>query len=1090
MYLNIKRASMALFLSMICFVAYAQKTITGNVKDATGEPLIGATVSLGSGQGAVTDFDGNFTLQNVNTGATLTISYVGCKTQQVKIGAANSYNIVLQDDNSSLDEVVVIGYGTVKKRDLTGSVASVGHDALTANPVSNVAEALQGKLAGVSVVSQDGRPGASVSIKVRGGGSISQSNEPLFVVDGMPVNDISDIPADQIESVDVLKDASSTAIYGARGANGVILVTTKSAQEGKISVSYNGYFQAKWAAKTLDVLSAQDYVALQWAYTTAGGWNPGDIARYFGLGSSNGNHYAEYANMKAHDYTQDMLRTATGWNHNVSISGGTEKTKVNFSANYVNDEGIKINSNFERLALNLKLRQELAKRLFFDMDLRYADMNIKGRDAVVSSRGSLLSSAFMYRPIDNPLGTDDYTLFGMGAGNIDPNQNPVAITETLYNLNQRNRLRGNFSLTWEPIKGLTLRTEYGVGRTWGQGKYYDDGSINSGFSFTKGHKYASLSKNNGKNWRWVSTINYEVQGLGEDHSLSFLLGNEELKSSSETSRMYGGGFPNSDAWTMDRVFGMIHMGDATAYPAENYYNNTYDVPETTESWFGRINYSYKGRYLVTATMRADGSSKFGPNNHWAYFPAGALAWRISDEPFMKGASSWLDNLKLRLSLGTSGADNISSSLWHETWSATSGVWAEKSVQIYQPSGLKENPDLKWETTISRNIGFDFGFWNRLNGTLDFYWNTTKDLLMNTQIDSSSGYTNMFDNIGQTSNKGVELALNASLVRSKDFNLNMNVTYNLNFNNVDELADGKEIQYGSGWASSGQSPSNDFLLKEGKPVGLVRGYTSDGVYTLDDFNFVNGKYVLKENVPDISSVSYINYPIGAEWSAMLPTGQNAFPGALKLKDLTNDGVVDSEDIDIIGELQAHHTGGFGFTGNYKSLDFSANFTYQIGGKIYNSSAMCEYTGGKEPGIGKNRHAFVSECWKLYDVQNGELVAVTDPTALAALNAKATRPLPFYENNVVASEFIEDASYLRLSNITVGYTLPRNWTKKIAIQSARIYFTAANVFCLTGYSGVDPEVNTDPNKNDYYPTPNMDYGAYIRPRTFTVGLNVKF
>ncbi|MCI6617610.1 MAG: TonB-dependent receptor [Prevotella sp.] len=1088
MNLQIKKASLALLLSLVCCVAFAQKTIKGSVKDAHGEPLIGVSIQIGEGVGAVTDIDGNFTIPNASAASTLKISYVGYKSQTVKVGNQTTFNITMQEDNANLDEVIVIGYGTVKKRDLTGSVASVNHDQLTTNPVSNVAEALQGKLAGVHVVSQDGRPGASVNIRVRGGGSISQSNDPLYIVDGFPVTDINDVPADQIVSIDVLKDASSTAIYGARGGNGVILVTTKSAQEGKISVSYNGYYQTQWAAKTLGVMNAQDYVAMTWAYAASpgSGGSADDMARYFGLGAKYGNHYADYANMASHDYTDDLLRTASAWNHNVSVSGGSEKTQFTFSTNYNNDEGIKVNSNFERFAMDLKLRQQIAKRLFLDMDLRYSDMNTRGREATTSSKGSVLSSAFEYRPIDKPLGEDDFTLFGMGAGNIDPSQNPYAITETLYNLTQRNRLRGNFALSWEPVKGLTGRAEYGMGRSWGQSKYYDDGSINS--AFTRGHKYATLSKDNGKNWRFLGTINYEVQGLGDKHQLSFLVGNEEIKRSSETLSVYGGGYPMGEEWTMERVFGLMHMGDAAAYPAENYYKNDIDVPTTTQSWFGRVNYSYLGRYLLTATFRADGSSKFGPNHRWGYFPAAALAWRVSDEPFMKSTSHWLDNLKLRLSYGEAGNDNISSSLWHETWAAGTGVWDEKNVQTFAPSGLKENPDLKWETTISRNIGIDFGFFNRINGTLDFYWNTTKDLLMNQEIDSSTGYTNQYANIGQTSNKGVELAINAALVRSKNFNLNLNATYNLNFNNVDELADHRDILYGSGWGSSALMPALDYMLTEGRPVGLVRGYTSDGFYTTADFNYADGVYTLKEGVPDISASVFTAYPKPS--TIKTASGQNAFPGALKLKDLTQDGTVDSEDVSVIGEIQPHHTGGFGFSGNWKSLDFTANFTYQIGGKVYNAAAMTQYTGGKEPGIGKNRRDFVSNYYKLYDIQNGELVALSDPAALDALNANATCPLPFYESSIVLSEFVEDASFLRLSNITVGYTLPRVWTQKLSIQSARVYVTGGNLFCLTGYSGLDPEVNTDITRNTNYPTLGMDYGAYQRARTFTVGLNIKF
>lgn len=1087
---SVKRLSLLAIVSIMSLVSFAQSQVTGHVRDKSGEPIVGASILIkGTGTGTVTDIEGAFTVAKASPSDVLIVSSIGYSTENVKVGNQTRINVVLNEDMANLDEVVVIGYGTMKRRDLTGSVSSVNNEALTANPVANVAEALQGKLAGVQVLSQDGRPGASVSIRVRGGGSISQSNDPLFVVDGFPVSDINDIPADQIESIDVLKDASSTAIYGARGGNGVILVTTKGGREGKVSVSYNGYYQAKWAAKTLGVLDAQDYVALQWGYSTAGGWNADDIARYFGLGSKYGNNYDKYASVKSHDYTDDMLRTASSWNHNVSVSGGTKKTQFTFSANYVTDEGIKINSNYDRLALNFKLRQELAKNLYFDIEGRYSKMFTKGRDATVSSRGSLLSSAYVYRPIDTPYGEDDFTLFGMGAGNIDPAQDPYDITNTLYSSRLRNRLRGTASLSWEPIKGLTLRSEIGVGRNWGENKFYDDGSILSGFQFTKGHKYAELGKTSGENWRWLNTINYEVQGLGEDHSLSVMLGNEEIKTSSETLTVYGSGFPMGSEWTMDRVFGLIHMGDATAYPSENKYINTYSTPETTQSWFGRINYSYKGRYLVTGTLRADGSSKFGPNNHWGYFPAGAVAWRISDEAFMQGAHSWLDNLKLRLSIGTSGNDNISSSLWRETWSASTGVWDEKPVQIYKPSGLKENPDLKWETNISRNLGLDFAMFNRVSGSVDLYWNTTKDLLMNTQIDSSSGYTNMYDNIGKTSNKGLEVALNTCIVRSKDFNLNMNLTYNLNFNKVEELADHADIQYGSGWASAGQSPGNDFILTEGEPVGLVRGYTADGVYTLDDFNYTNGKYVLKEGITDISNISFTNYPISPELKACLPEGQNAFPGCLKLKDLDGDGIVDTDDISVIGRLQPHHTGGFGFTGNWKGLDFSANFTYQLDGKIYNASAMCEYTGGKEPGLGKNRRDFISECWKIYDVRNGELVAVTDPTELASLNANASRPLPYYENNVVSSEFIESAAYLRLSNITVGYSLPKKWFKGV-IERVRLYATMANVFCITGYSGYDPEVNTDASRNSNYPTPYMDYGAYVRPRTFTFGVNVKF
>ncbi len=1084
-----KRALLSLSAIMTGMACLAQSiTTNGIVKDASGEPLIGVTVSVkGTNQMAVTDMDGRFTLTGVKQGSNIQFSYVGYDEKVQK--AASNMNVLLKESDKTINEVVVIGYGTVKKRDLTGSVSSVSKDALTANPVANVAEALQGKLAGVAVSSQDGRPGADVSIRVRGGGSISQSNEPLYVVDGFPVTSINDIPADQIVSIDVLKDASSTAIYGARGANGVILITTKAAESGKISVSYNGYYQAKWAAKRFKTLNAQQYVKSVWAYaaTPGTGGSADDIAKYFGLGAKYGNHYDEYASMTAHDYTDDMLRTASSWNHNVNLSGGSDKSKFTLAVNYAKDDGIKINSDFERLGLNFKFNQRLAKGLDFLMDLRYSTIEVNGTDGWATSRGSLLSAAYTYRPIDTPLGTDDYTLFGMGSSNIDPSQNPAAVTQTLYNNNKFQRLRANFALQWEITKGLTLRTEFGYGKMWRDAKYYDDGSITS--SYTKGYKYATWSKTEGNNWRSVTTANWQVQGLGENHKLSVLLGNEEIYRKDDKTTLSGAGYPSGDAWTRKRVFGMMNMGDATKYPSENYYLPEMGVAQTTASFFGRVNYTLLDRYLLTATMRADGSSKFGPNHHWGYFPAAAIAWRVIDEPFMKGASKWLDNLKLRLSYGTSGADNISSSLWHETWTSSNGVWNGNSVQYYKPSGLKENPDLKWETTISRNIGIDFGFLNRINGTLDFYWNTTKDLLMRQEIDSSTGYSYQYTNIGQTSNKGIELGLNVSLARSKNFNLNLNLTYNYNFNNIDKLQGGNDILYGSGWASGTLMPGNDYVLKEGSPVGVIRGYKSAGFYTLDDFDYSNGVYTLKKGVADIQSNVFTNYPKPAE--LQVPTGQSTFPGALKVVDVDNNGIVNESDVVELGSITPHHTGGFAFTGNYKNFDFTANFTYQIGGNVYNASAMCEYTGGKESGIGKNKRDFISDCFQLYDVRNGELVAVTDPTELAQLNKNATRPVPYYEANTVLSTFIEDASFLRLSNITVGYSLPKSLLKKAYIQSARVYVTGGNLFCITGYSGLDPEVSSNSSAGSSgYPTPGLDYGSYPRARTFTVGLNLTF
>ena len=1090
--LLLRRVYSTFLLSMFCVLAFAQgKQITGVIKDGTGEPMIGVNVLVkGTTNGTITDFDGKFAISDVKNSDVLTITYVGYVQQSIPVGNQTTFNIILKEDTETLDEVVVIGYGTVKKRDLTGSVASVSNETLTANPVSDVSQALQGKLAGVSVVSQDGRPGAEVSIRVRGGGSITQSNDPLFIVDGFPVSSISDIPADQIETIDVLKDASSTAIYGARGANGVILVTTKGAKTDKLSVTYNGYVQTKAAAKTLDPLSAQDYVKYQWAYAdalerTGGAVSADGVAKYFGLGAAYGNHFADYANVDVHDWTDDVLRNAIAHTHNLSISGGSEKTKFVLNVNYLNDEGIKINSGYNRFNTSLKLNQELLKNLKLDVDIRYSEDQTTGKESSTNGKGSLLSGAYRWRPIDNPLGDPNaFGGFGLGADNVDASYgSPVDWTNDVQNIARKQRVRSIAALSWDIIEGLTLRAEVGAGRNWGETKYYESG-------LTQGHKVAKLTRSEGYNLRNVNTLNYQVQGLSDKHSLSFLLGQETIVSKSNSTEIEGHGYPAG--FDFDQAFGMIDQTDKSL--AKDKFSNSIGTPDKTVSFFARANYSLLDRYLLTVTFRADGSSKFAPNHRWGYFPAGALAWRLSDESFMEGTRSWLDNLKLRLSYGMAGADNIDASLWRETWESTTVTFNGQTYSGYKPSGMLSNPDLKWETTISRNIGLDFGFFNnRLSGTIDAYWNTTKDLLMCIPIDETTGYSYQYQNIGQTSNKGIEIALNYDILRTKDFTLGVSVTYNYNHNNIDELADNIIAQYGSQWASSATTPTYDYEFREGKPVGLIRGYICDGYYTTADFNYdpATKTYTLKPGVADLGN-QVGNYPSHYN----LPEGQKAFPGAVKLRDLDGNGVADTEDVADLGEITHPHTGGFNLNMTWKDIDFSAGFAWAAGGHVYNVNSLINMYGNKDTGAGANKLEFISDCYQIYDIQNGELVPVVEPDALDALNTGAKYGVPYMENGTVLSTFVEDASFLRLNTLTVGYTFPKAWTKKIGMQRARVYATAGNLFTITGYSGIDPEVNADPNKSTTaantgnYPLLGMDYGTYPRARTFTFGVNITF
>ena len=1066
-----RRLLLAMLLCAFWLTGFAQNAVKGTVKDKTGEPLIGVSVTYGSGQGTVTDIDGNFSV-NVPAGSTIKFSYVGYKPQSVK--ASGNMSITLEEDNTTLEDVVVVGYGTMKRRDLTGAVASVTGDKLAANPVATVAEALQGQLPGVNVISQDGRPGGEMSIRVRGGGSITQSNEPLFVVDGVQVSSIDDISADNIESIDVLKDAASTAIYGARGANGVILITTKGGQEGKVKVKYNMYYQIKSQPKQLDVMNAYDHVYHTWAYAKSlGDTYANGVASYYGLGSANGNHLNDYRNQSSHNYMDDVLQNTRAWNHDLSVSGGSAHTKFYAAVNYSDNEGTLKNSGFKRWGVNLKLSQDITKTLKLDIDARYSEMQYKG------NRYEFATQAYRYKPIDNPLGSGNPADLGMGSSSAEPEYNPVNILNDYENLRNRYRIGMNTGLTWQVIKGLTAKTELYLSRNWSKTQQWAGGKTN-GQSFNA----ATLTEGDGYNTRWDTTLSYEVQGLGEDHSLSIMAGNEVLSSRSNSAKIYGTTYP--DEWDFNWAFGNI---GATNYKGNDTYTYTDGHPQHSLSWFGRVNYNFLGRYMLTATMRADGSSKFTEGNRWGYFPAAAVAWRISDEPFMKDAQKWLDNLKLRVSFGTSGNDQISSGLTETLWTTGTATVNGESVTTYKPASTLGNPDLKWETTISRNLGLDFSFLNgKVRGSIDYYWNTTKDVLMLVPCDPTSGFSYQMQNIAKTSNRGIELSLNYEIVRQKDWNLSFGLTYNFNKNKVDKLQDGVLASAHTNWGSSMRVPNYDYIVKEGEPVGLVQGMQSAGFYTVDDFDYADGVWTLKAGVPDnVIGMGQYNSPY------QLANGQKAFPGMVKYVDTNGDGTVDANDATIIGHTMPKHTGGFNLSGRWKSIDFAANFTYQIGGDVYNANVMSDMKGDKDTSLGYNRLTEISDTWRFYDIDaNGDLVAVTEPNAVRTLNANAKYGfLPEY--GICASEFIEDASFLRLQTLTVGYTFPKVWTKKIGISNARIYFTGGNLFCLKKYSGLDPDVNVSPSADSSYsgfPTPNYDYRSYPKSRTFTFGLNVAF
>lgn len=1083
-------------------VAQAAKKVTGTVLDEQGQPMIGVTVRLRDGKaGATTDLDGKFSIE-VPQNSVLVFSYIGYQEYTLTVGNQNNYIINMESENAALDEVVVIGYQTIKRKDLTGSVASVRGEDVATMPVANVAQALQGKLPGVNVTTQDGRPDATVSIRVRGGGSISQSNDPLILVDGITVKSLDDIPSDQVESIDVLKDASSTAIYGARGANGVILVTTKGAKEGKVSVSYNGYVKFNTPTKYLDTLDPYDYLSFVWGNAAAlGDAYRVSFEKLYGLGDNAGSNTGgieSYRNVSNQDIQKDVYNSSVSHNHDLTITGGNDKTRMLFSANYMDEEGMKINSYARRASFNFKINQKITKNLDVSFDARYSDRRTMGDEKTTNGSGSILSSSYRFRPI----ATSDILgdLDAMREGNMEmygrqstwDRYSPAARIGDYEPLYIKQRLRGTASLNWRIIDGLTYHTDLSYNRTWEEDKIWGGAIYNNYMNDATGEKlYAGSvewAKRGSWGLRWTNTMSYDFNFLPEEHRLNLLLGHEVTDSGGDEIEIDANHFPAN--FTKDNAFAMINQYDKTA-GTSNFFSGV-DMPERILSFFGRVNYTLLDRYLFTFTFRADGSSKFSPEHRWGYFPAAAIGWRISEEPFMESTRDWLDNLKLRFSYGSVGNDGIDANLWSQMWTSETDMRWQYALNNQYSSSYDysatemANKDLKWETTITRNIGVDFSFFNsRLWGSVDLYWNTTKDLLMLTSIPGITGFTATYDNIGQTSNKGIEISLSGEIYKDKDWNITAGMNINFNKGNVDELADNVTGLYSSSWCGSSSFPGNDYILKEGSPVGIVRGYIYDGFYTTDDFNYVNGQYVLKEGVADLGS--FINPVHGVD----RPEGQNAYPGLPKYRDMNDDKVIDELDVCEIGDMNPVHTGGFNINATWKNFDLGLYFNWSYGNDVYNVNKIASMYCAKESGAYENKLAFMKDAYKIYDIVDGQLVHLTTPEQLNAANVNAKYPLPYSENGVTSTLAIEDGSYLRLNTLTLGYSLPQNLLRKVGISKLRIYGTVYNVFTITGYSGLDPEVSANTsNNNATYPTVGLDWGTYPRARSFVVGLNLTF
>ena len=1126
--------TMMLGVALLLGVTVEARVVSGTVKDATGETIISASVVVkGTTLGTVTDFDGNYTIDVPDDAKVLVFSYIGMQTQELTI-TGNVMNVVLQENNEVLEEVVVTGYGTTKKRDVVTSVASVGADQLKDIPVTSAAEALQGKLSGVTVTTTEGSPDADVKIRVRGGTSLTQSNDPLYIVDGMPVSSIADIAPSDILSMDVLKDAAATAIYGAQGANGVIIITTKDSdsEDDKMTfhIDYSGYVGWKKIAKKFDVMDPQEFALMQyeWAYLKDPSLSAlrSNFYAYFDELYNSTKYKSEseientnistlleqYGDPTQHEFIdwQDRTFGRTGFNsnHSVSVSGGNKNANFTLSYNRIDDKAIMEQSNYARNNISAKAKFKPFKNFTLGFTTRYTSTEVlgSGSNAIKdngTSTESRLRNCVVYTPT---------TLLSKNDGTVEDEDetfgslyDPLTTIRDNYKLKQDKKWNIQGYASYKFAKHFTARVDLGyenrhitTDRYYGPTTYFSRNTGRPGIAGgtaqiqVTDERRTTLTNHNTLEWK---------QTFNSDHNVSVLVGEETVIRKGATQNEYGFGYKGTYDVEHGEIFN--YMGQAAYSEFTNYIN-----PRDNQlSFLARANYDYKGRYYVTATFRADCSTRFTKGNQWGYFPSAAIAWRMSDEEFMQGAD-WLTNLKFRLSYGMAGNNNVDLGYLHPDFLSQSmtyfdmGSGTSNILVVGGSEKIAANPNLKWETTTTRDFGIDYGFLrDRLTGTIDLYWNTTNDLIVRQIMPARYNY--QYQNIGSTRNMGMEFSIKGIILdkKSKSLSYNLTLDANISFNRtrVQDLGNVTSmLAQTSCFGSSEYLTTAEFLLEVGQPVGNVVGYVTDGYYTASDFqSYATSTHAwgLKDDVPTYGDGFLTNKPQ---------------PGSIKFKDLNGDGQITEDDKTILGNTVPTHSGGFNlsfFIGGDKwgKVDLGANFTFAFGNKILNLSKM-EYTTITEKTKMRNlisamsyndRYSlFSKEGQYMPDVYASDVLVFGDAYTTFAnqldqmnIEKGAKTHSPVMSHYVVTDQDLEDGSYLRLNQLTLGYSLPKVWMEKTkVITNIRLYVQGTNLFCATKYTGLDPEVDTRSSKNPL--TPGVDFSAYPKSRGINVGLNIQF
>jgi TonB-linked SusC/RagA family outer membrane protein len=1059
---------LSFFLLFLSISVNAQQTIKGTVADSSGAPIKGVSIfAKGAKKGVQTDAAGKFSITLKDAGkADLIVSFVGYKSTIVSTNGSQDVSITLSQDVVQQEEVVInVGYGTLKKKEVSSSISSITAKDIKDVPINNAAEALTGRLAGVQVTTSEGSPDADVKIRIRGGGSITQSNDPLYIVDGVQVdNGLATISPQDIQSIDVLKDAAATAIYGARGANGVVIVTTKNGRAGRLAVSFNTAIGMKKLSNELEVLDPYEFVLWEYERTRGSASDSASFAKNYG---TYWDTLTNYKNAKKVNWQKEVMgKTGIVANNNISLSGG--KNELTFTAGYTNnyEKAIVQNANYKRNLFNAKIDYKPSKKFKAGVSGRYINQNVVGA-GVSDDKGSSynrLRNSVKYRPFvlngSDPYDDDDGDVLGVGNGLSLIN--PIKLNNNEYRQKTTNSFNLTGNASYNITKKLTFKTTLGYEKSTFFDRQFSD-SLTS-ISTLQGGKMpvVQLDTNHRSQFTNSNVLSYKLNNSKKKYDLDVLVGQEIVIFKEDQTRQQFKNFPN--LITHNDAFTHTSLGTAfTGYPIIR------KAESSLLSFFSRVNYGFDKKYLFSFNFRADGSSKFPPGHNWGYFPSGSFAWRISKEDFMKNMGA-LSDLKLRLSYGTVGNNRMKDYLFIPTFSTSPYYYGVdgQAVYAYSPSSLP-NGLLKWETTISRNIGLDVSFLNdRFGLTVDYYQNKTKDLLLEVPIASTFGYVTQLQNIGSSSNKGYEIQLNASIIRKTNFSWNATFNLSSNKNRITALGTNQSfIQAFSGWGVAGQY--YDYVARVGEPIGAMYGLETDGFYKVNefDYNATTQTYKLKAGIVDDSKI------IGV-----------VQPGSIKFKDINGDSTIDVDhDTKVIGNATPKFTGGLNQQFAYKNWDLSIFLNFVYGNDILNANKI-EFTNGYTGN--STLLAVMKDRWRTVNAL-GQVV--TDPVELTALNANAKlwRPITAGGAFQLHSWAIEDGSFLRINNVSLGYSFPAKSLRKAGIKKLRVYVTGNNLAVFSNYSGFDPEVNV--KKNNPL-TPGVDYSAYPRARLYMFGINATF